>query len=138
MHIPSSIYIILIHFHTVAAQMVRVESISPQPSCPNQELVYNCQVEFLSLTLRWEHSEFGSLGFSASDDAVGTTKMSSDGRFLANLTVNEGTMPLRMMASTLTIQPPLNDLNGTNLKCGGFELESGDHSSEDVLDLTGE
>ena len=117
--------------------MVRVESLSPQPSCPNQELVYNCQVEFLSLTLRWEHSEFGALGFIASDDVVGTTRMSSDGRFLANLTVNEGTMSLRMMASTLTIQPPLNDVNGTNLKCEGFALESGDQSSEDVLDLTG-
>ena len=69
----------------VAAQMVTVELLSPQPVCPNQVLVYNCQVEFLSLSIRWEHSEFETLGFIASDDEVGATRMTSDGRAVANL-----------------------------------------------------
>ena len=79
----------MIFFPTVlaiAAQMVTVELLSPRPVCPNQVLVYNCQVEFLSLSI----PEFGTLGFIASDDAVGTTRMTSDGRAVANLTVNQG------------------------------------------------
>ena len=136
---------LLIYFHivlAVASQKVKVEPLSPQPSCPSQELVYSCQVEFLSLALRWEHSEFGTLGFVASNNTVGDTKMTSDGRIVATLTENEetseGTVSERMMSSISTVQPPLNDLNGTKLKCEGFELAGGNHSNETVIDLTGE
>ena len=92
--------------------MVTVEPLSPWPVCPNQVLVYDCQLEFQSLSIRWEHSEFGTLGFIASRDAVGATRMTSDGRVIANLTLNEGLMSHRIVASTLKIQPLLNNLNG--------------------------
>lgn len=120
-----------------------VEPLSPRPSCPIQALIYTCRVEFPSLVLRWEYSQFDeTLGFTASDDAVGATRITSDGRVVANLTMNDGTMSQRMMASTLTIYPPLNDLNGTNLNgtnvgCQGFELESGEQRTVTEIDLTG-
>jgi len=122
--------------------MVTVESLSPQPFCPNQVLIYNCQLEFPSLALQWDHSEFGTLVFTASEDAVGVTRNTSDGRVVANLTKNEGTMSHRMMASTLTIHPPLNDLNGinlndTNVECKGFELQGGEQRNVTKIDLTG-
>lgn len=123
--------------------MVTVEPLSPWPVCPNQVLVYDCQLEFQSLSIRWEHSEFGTLGFIASRDAVGATRMTSDGRVIANLTVNEGLMPHRMVASTLRIQPPLNNLNGTNLNgtdliCQGFELENGAKNGVATIVFRGE
>lgn len=131
------------HTPAVAPQTVTVVSLSPQPTCPNQMLVYHCEVQFPSLILRWVHPGFGTIGFTAVEDTVGTLKITSDGRVIANLTMNEGTMPHRMVASTLTIQPPLNDwnstnLNGTNLVCEGLELNNGAKNASVTIDLTGE
>ena len=127
----------------VAPQTVTVVSLSPQPTCPNQMLAYRCEVPFPSLAIRWEHPEFGTLGFIPEYDAVGTIKNTSDGRVVVNLTMNERTMSHRMMASTLTVQPPLNDLNGINLNgtkliCQGFELQHGIITESVTIDLTGE
>ena len=113
-------------------------SLSPQPTCPNQVLMYNCEVQFPSLTIRWLHPDFETLGFTAAEDAVGTIRNTSDGRVVANLTMNEGTQLHRMVASTLTIQPPLNDLNGTNLLCEGFGVQDGAITESVTIDLTGE
>ena len=138
--------ILLISFHialAVAGQMVKLNSLSQQPTCPHHELIYNCQVQFPSLTIRWEHLGFETLGFTAAEDAVGTIKNTSDGRVVANLTMNEGTQLHRMVASTLTIQPPLNDLNGinlngTNLLCEGFGVQDGIRSDVDSIMFKGE
>ena len=56
---------------------------------------------------------------------MGASRITSDGRVVANLTVNEGIMSYCMMVSILTIQLPLNDLNGTSLTCQSFELQDG-------------
>ena len=127
----------------VAPQRVTVVSLSPQPTCPNQVLVYDCQVQFPSLVIRWEHPGFETLGFIADIDTVGTIKGTSDGRVIANLTMNEGTSLHRMVASTLTIQPPLNDLNstnlnGTNLTCEGHGVQNGTKNEAVTIHLTGE
>ena len=113
-------------------------SLSPQPTCPNQVLMYNCEVQFPSLVIRWEHPGFETLGFTAGDDAVGTIKSASDGRVIANLTMNEGKSSHRMVTSTLTIQPPLNDLNSTNLKCEGHGIQNGTRNEVVTIHLTGE
>ena len=138
--------VLMICFHSppaVAPQTVTLVSLSPQPTCPNQVLVYNCQVQFPSLVIRWEHPGFETLGFTARDDAVGTIKSASDGRVIANLTMNEGKSLHRMVASTLTIQPPLNDLNstnlnGTNLICQGHGIQNGTKNEVVTIHLTGE
>ena len=123
---------------TVFAQNVRVEPLSPQPACPNELLVYNCRVQFLSVSITWRHGAFGYLGFSAADDKGGDFNSTSDGRVVANLTMNNGTGGHRMVASTLTIQPPLNDLNGTTLTCEGFEVPGGNRSGTATILLAGE
>ena len=124
----------------VSPQTVTVVSLTPQPTCPNQELVYSCEMNFPSLTIRWKLPRSEILGFIAVEDAVGTKMNTSDGRVVANLTMNEGAESYRILASTLTIYPPLNDLNGTNLNltCEGFELEVGTRSDVVSIDLTGE
>ena len=123
----------------VSPQTVTVVSLSPQPTCPNL-LVYSCEVNFPSLIIRWKLPRIGTLGFIAVEDAVGTKTNTSDGRVVANLTMNEGTQAHRIMASILTIYPPLNDLNGTNLNltCEGFELQVGTRSGVLSIDLPGE
>ena len=123
---------------TVSAQNVTVEPLSPQPACLNELLVYHCQVEFPSLGITWRHTAFGTLEFIAVDDNEGRMMTSSDGRVVTNLTMNEGTGVTRMMASTLTIQPPLNDLNGTNLTCNGYENLGSTRSGTATTVLAGE
>ena len=68
---------------------------------------------------------------------------SSDGRVVANLTMNEGTMTHRMVASTLTIHPLLDDLNGINLNgttlmCEGLVIPDDTRSGIATIMLAGE
>jgi len=128
---------------TVYSQNVRVEPLPPQPACLNEVLVYNCQVEFPSVSITWRHTAFGTLEFIATAEEEGSMIISSDGRVVANLTMSEGTGLHRMVASTLTIQPPLDDLNGTNLNgttltCEGFESLSSTRSGTATVMLAGE
>ena len=107
----------------VAAQDVTVTSLSPPPTCPNDTLVYECQLEFQSFSLLWRSEAFEDLQFVASLADVGSMMSTSDGRAVANVTVNEeGPTPgLSTLASILKIQPPLNVLNDTNLTCVGSD-----------------
>ena len=116
---------------TAFAQNVTVAS--QQPACPNQSLFYNCRVEFPSVVIAWVHNAFGRLAFIAGNEEEGRMMTSSDGRVVANLTMNEG-MTLRMVASTLTIQPPLNDLNGTNLNGTTLTCEGVNDQAETIDD----
>ena len=97
----------------VTAQMVRVESFFPQPSCVNEMLVYNCRVDSFSLLTRWRHTAFDILGFFPGTEQ--STLNTSDGRVVANFATNGGPNTQQTVVSTLTILPPLNNLNGTNL-----------------------
>ena len=119
---------------TAFAQNVIVESVSQQPACPNQSLFYNCRVEFPSVGIAWVHNAFGRLAFIAVNEEEDRMMNSSDGRVVANLTMNEGMMTLRMVASTLTIQPPLNDLNGTNLNGTTLTCEGVNDQFENIDD----
>ena len=108
----------------VAAQNVTVTSLSPPPTCPNDTLVYECQLEFQSLSLLWQSEALEDLLFVASLADVGSMMSTSDGRAVANVTVNEEgpTLGLSILASILKIQPPLSVLNDTNLTCVGSDF----------------
>lgn len=89
-----------------------MESFSPQPTCVNQILVYTCQVNTFSIFTVWRHTAFESLGFLVGTEE--STTNTSDGRVIANfnfITNDEE----QIVVSNLTILPPLNNLNGTNL-----------------------
>jgi len=131
------VYAYLLTVLAVAAQFVTVEMLSPQPTCANQALVYNCQIHLPSVGIWWKHSAFGSLYYRAGDEEEGSIKNTSDGRFVANLTMNDGTVAHCMVASTLRIQPPLNDLNNTILTCEGFNLVKGVISDDATILLVG-
>ena len=135
--------ICFLSLNAASPQTVTVVSLSPQPTCPNRVLVYSCGVNFPSLIIQWEFPGFETLGFVAVEDAVDTIRNTSDGKVVTNMTMTEGTESHRMMASTLTIHPPLNDLNGinlngTNLTCEGFGVQVGTRSGVVSIDLTGE
>ena len=93
--------------------MVTVESLFPQPTCVNEMLVYNCQTNFLSFLTTWRHAAFDSLRYFAGTEQ--STLNTSDGRVVANFATNGGSNAHQTVVSTLTILPPLNNLNGTNL-----------------------
>ena len=150
MHVPMTYKTtVLVHnafiTHTVAAQMVTLESPSPHPTCPNQSLVYNCQLGFLATFMEWKHAQFGSLGFLAGARNEGDMVTSSDSRVVANLTMNREVEPGQfMMASTLTFFPPLNDLDGSTLNntvltCegGGIGVSDEDSTITTTILLTG-
>lgn len=116
-----------LHVYTlfaVAVQTVRVESLSLQPTCVNQVVVYKCHVDLPTVGIWWKHSAFGYVHYAAGEEE-GSMKNTSDGRFVANLTINDKTGTRRMMASTLRVYPPLNDLNNTILGCEGFNFING-------------
>ena len=117
--------------------MVTVESLSPQPACANQALVYNCHIHLPSVGIWWKHSAFGYLYYTAVDEKDGSMKNTSDGRFVANLTMNDGTVTHHMVASTLRAQPPLNNLNNTILTCEGFSFVKGVISGDATILLVG-
>ena len=81
------------------------------------------------MTITWRHNAFGLLVFIVNAEDVGSMMNSSDGRVIANLTMKEETGAFHMVASTLTIQPPLNDLNGTNLNGTTLTCEGLDSSA---------
>lgn len=106
----------------VTAQ-VTLESLSPQPTCANQMLVYTCQVDFFFDSTVWRHIVFGSLEFIAGVEEE-STMSTSNGRVIANFAMND---EQQMVVSTLTFLPPLNNLTGTNLndttlRCEGRHL----------------
>ena len=104
-----------ISYSTVTAQSVSVES-SPQPSCPNETLRFNCSVEFPSLYILWIHEAFAPITLLGASTFVGYSINTSDGRAVAELTMREvDGVGLYLLASTLTIYPPLTDLKNTNL-----------------------
>ena len=102
---------------TVSTQSVRVES-TPQPSCLNEPIVFVCLPDFNAATIQWVHTAFGTLGFTTLGSSVGNTTSTSDGQFVANLTMKDANGAL--LASTLTINLPLNtSLNNTMITCNG-------------------
>ena len=103
-----------------------VES-SPQPSCPNGTLFFNCSLDFPSFFIRWNHTAFAAISFLGATTPLGSNDSAIDGRVFAKVTMrdNKGS-DLYLLASTLTIYPPLTDLNNinlnsTNIKCEGID-----------------
>ena len=130
-----------ISYSTVTALSVSVES-SPQPSCPNETLFFNCSLDFPSLFIRWNHEAFGQILFVGTSLSLGSNYSAIDGRVFAELTMKEDMSGQYLLASTLTIYPPLTDLNNTNLnstniKCVGSD-GSGEKSGIVVIMLEGE
>ena len=114
-----------IYYSTGTARNVSLES--SQPSCPNDPLLFNCSVDFPSLFILWDHEAFAPITFLGVNTFVGNSSSTSDGRVVAELTMREDNGGgLYLLASTLTIYPPLTDLNninlnGTNIKCEGSD-----------------
>ena len=115
-------YVLAYFYSTVTAQDVSVDSLTPQPSCSNDTLTFNCQVNFGSFFIRWNHTAFEEIQFTASVTSVGNTSTASDGQVVANLTRRTIVIPGQyLLSSTLIIHPPLNsiDFNNTNIRCEG-------------------
>ena len=113
-----------------------VDSLTPPPSCPNDALIFNCQVNFASFLIRWNHVAFKEIEFIGASTVVGNTSTTSNGQVVANLTRTTLISDARFMfSSTLIIHPPLNSLNinNSNIMCegsGGTGLRSDDsHTS---------
>ena len=103
-----------------------LEALTPQPSCPNKALIYICQLNFPSFFIQWEHTTFRDIAFFGGVESVGNIMNTSDGRVVANLTMNDASNNpvLFLLSSTLTINPSLNNSNNTNLnstmiRCAG-------------------
>ena len=131
-----------ISYSTATAQTVSVES-SPQLSCPNETLFFNCSLDFPSIFIRWNHEAFGTITFFGSDTSLGSNDSAIDDIVFAKVTMREGTVGLLYrLTSTLTIYPPLtdlnnNNLNGTNIMCEG-DTGTGGRSGIAVIILEGE
>ena len=115
-------YVLAYFYSTVTAQGVSVDSLTPQPTCSNDTLTFNCQVNFGSFFIRWNHTAFEEIEFIGGVTEVGNTNTTSDGQVVANLTrktfISTGRF---LLSSTLIIHPPLNslNLNNTNIVCAG-------------------
>ena len=114
-------------YSTVTAQDVSVESLTQQPNCTNITLTFNCQLNFSSPFIQWVHTKLGTLAFIDNSKSVGDTVNTAGDRIVANLTRKDGgdTSAQSLFSSTLTIFPPLNNvnninLNNTNITCEGF------------------
>ena len=88
--------------------------------CPNQLVQYECRISEPSFFLIWQQPtvSVNLLEFSVLN-SVNASVSTTDGKFTATLTeiVVDG-IRIRF-TSTLTVLPPLSDLNGTELTCEG-------------------
>ena len=134
-------YVLAYFYSTVTAEDVSVDSSTPQPTCSNDTLTFNCQVNFGSFFIRWNHTAFKEIEFLGIATEVGNTNITSDGQVVANLTrktfVSTG---LYLLSSTLIIHPPLNsiDFNNTNITCEGNGRTVGIRSDLAPISLYGE
>ena len=114
-----------IHIHT-GAQDVVVSIVNPESQerlCPDQPVVFQCQILVETATLTWRFPN-GPISYVGEADLfIGNDK--SVGQFTANVT---GSMPgatdgFFLVNSTLTVQPALDDLNNTVVECEGTTSE---------------
>ena len=127
-------------YSTVTAQDVSVDSLTPPPSCPNETLIFNCQVNFPSFFIRWNHTSFEQIVFLGVATVLGSTNTPSNGQVVANLTRRTfSSSGLYMFSSTLMIHPPLKslDLNDTIIVCLGGDTD-GIRSGDTPISLYGE
>ena len=132
-------YVISYFYSTVTAQDVSVDSLTPQPTCSNDTLIFNCQVNFACFSITWNHTAF-EIEFVGSITEVGDTTTASDGQVVANVTRKTSSGNGRfLLSSTLIIHPPLNslNLNNTNIVCDGVDT-SGVRSDVAPISLYGE
>ena len=118
-----------------AAQGIVVERIDPDPAqlpCPQQTVIYLCQIMVPSFSLTWTIPTGDLLEFSTSRD-VGEIMNSTDNVYSANLTNKmEDTDPDSdrfFFSSTLLI---LETVNGSTITCTG----AGTDPVEDSIDIT--
>jgi hypothetical protein len=108
----------------VRIQYVIVEE-KVQLPCPNQTVVYECQVLVGSTALTWILPTMTSLELSGLE-MTGKSRTSSDGQFIAFLDRSDQIpgSDLFLMTSTLQVKPPLHLLTGSTLTCTGGTLEN--------------
>ena len=117
-----------------------VDSLVSQPSCSNDTLIFNCQVNFPSFLIRWNHKSFEEIEFIGVATVLGSTNTTSIGQVVANLTKRTFSSPgLYFLSSTLIIHPPLMNLNlnDTNIVCEGNSA-TGVRSGDAYISLYGE
>ena len=96
--------------HTVPANEVSVKFTTPQPSCVSENVNLICNVSNSSATfIRWNITELGNITFYTDLHEIGNVTMLLD-RVIANLTETSGGL-----VSSLTILPPLNNIQNSNL-----------------------
>ena len=117
-----------------------VDSLVSQPSCSNDTLIFNCQVNFPSFLIGWNHTSFEEIVFLGAATVLGSTNTSSNGQVVANLTNRTlSSHGLYLLSSTLIIHPPLMNLNlnDTNIVCEG-NAATGIRSGYAYISLYGE
>ena len=121
-----------------------VQSQTTQPICPNNTLIFNCQLNFPAFSIQWKHITLGDLEFFDIDHSVGDIVKTANGRVVANLTRKGAVQNTSrvLFSSTLTIYPPLNNvsntnLDNTNITCEGT-VSSGLRSDDAPISLYGE
>ena len=131
-------------YSTVTAQ-VSLESLIPQPNCTNITLTFNCQLHLSSFSIEWKHTKLGSLGYIDGDESVGYRVNTAGGRIVAVLTRKDtvqNTTIRFLFSSTLTIYPPLNNVNNTNFNNTNITCEGVDRdvfrSGSALISLYGE
>ena len=76
------IYVYFVTFHTLytaTAQNMSLE-FSPQLSCPNETLFFNCSLDFPSIFIQWNHEAFGTILFVGGSKSLGSHFSAFDDR----------------------------------------------------------
>ena len=119
-------------YHAVIVRNEIVDFLMPQPICPNKIIILYCNFTIFNFDpnfFEWTNKAFGNF-IHISPLMTRPIIRSGNGRFLANLTVtakySTGSFKL---ASTLTISPPLNNvnkitLNNTTVRCAAGDSRS--------------
>ena len=98
-----------------------VQPVDQERLCPDQSVTFECHIPGGSSFLQWVvGDELHVLRFSL-NEMMGDTENSSDGTLLATLTnrSSDSSNEFGFFTSTLLIQPPLDGLNNTIVKCQG-------------------
>ena len=106
------------YIHT-GAQDVVISIVNPESQerlCPDQPVVFQCQFLAGIAALVWRFPNW-KIGYLTSELVVGYTQIF--GQFTANVTGRDPGV-YSLVNTTLTVQPPLDDLNNTAVECVGL------------------
>ena len=123
------IYVYFVTFHTLQQLLKMYHWSFHHNSAVQMKLFFNCSLDFPSIFIQWNHEAFGTILFVGGSKSLGSNFSAIDDRVFAELTMREDMDGgLYLLASTLTIYPPLTDLNNINLNSTNINCEGIDGS----------